>query len=149
MWCIQKFASPPLNNFPLAARETNFFNPPCQVISFSVNHVPSGNCILAIQHFLPLCCRCQELQSCCCNILITSHLITHRHSQAAPISLNTTHFHFFLLLIRVQLHSLAELCLVLFLHFLLYLVHGPIYSCFVSTASQPHAFFMALCASGF
>lgn len=60
------------------------------------------------------------------------------------------HFHFFLLLTQVQPRSLAELCLVLFLHFLLYLVHGPVYSCiFFSTASQPHAFFMSLCASGF
>lgn len=59
------------------------------------------------------------------------------------------HFHF-PLLTQVQPHSLAELCPVLFLHFLLYLVHGPLYSCvFFSTVSQPHAFFMSLCTSGF
>lgn len=42
MWHIQNFASPSLKKFPLPAQETNLSNPPCQVISFSLNHVPSG-----------------------------------------------------------------------------------------------------------
>lgn len=148
MWHIQNFASPSLKKFPLPAQETNLSNPPCQVISFSLNHVPSGT---AYWQFSISFLSVANARSCSpIAAKFSSHLITHWHSQATPISLNTSHFDFFLLLTQVQPHSLAELCLGLFLHFLLYLVHGPVFSCiFFSTASQPHAFFMSLCASGF
>lgn len=75
-----------------------------------------------------------------------------RHSLAKPDCsrlLTVLYLHFFLPL--TQLHGSAELRpgLFHFSHFSLYLVHGSVSFCiFFPTASQPHAFFMSLCASG-
>lgn len=150
MSCIQNFSSPSLNNFPLAAQEANLSNPPCQVIIFSLNHVPPGTAywLFSISFLSVASARsCSPVAATFSSPHISSPTNTAR---LLPSPLTLLHFHFFLLLTQLQPHSLAELCLGLFLHFLLCLVHGPVYSCiFFSTASQPHAFFMSLCASGF
>lgn len=150
MWCIQNFASLSLNNFPLAVQVTNLSNAPCQVISFSLNHVPSGTAYWQFSiSFLPVASArsCSPVTA----TFSSPHISSLTNTAGLLPSLSTLpHFHSFLLLTQVQPRGLAELCLGLFLHFLLYLVHGPIYSCiFFSTASQVHAFFMSLCALGF
>lgn len=129
MWCIQNFASLSLNNFPLAAQETNLSNANCQVIGFSLNHVPSGPAYWQFSiSFLPVASArsCSPVAA----TFSSPHISSLTNTAGLLPSLSTLpHFHSFLLLTQVQPRGLAELCLGLFLHFLLYLVHGPIYSC--------------------
>lgn len=150
MLCIQNLASPSLNNFPLAVQETNLSNPPSQVVSSSLNHVSSG---AAYWQFSISFLSVANAGSCSpvAAMFSSPHIsLLTNTARLLPSPSTLPHFHFFLLLTQVQPRSLAELGLGLFLRLLLYLVHGPVYPyVFFSTASQPHAFFMLLCASGF
>lgn len=108
------------------------------------------SCVFAIQHFLSVATArsCSPVAATFSSPRVSS--LTNK-ARLLP-SLTFLHLRFFLRLTQVQLRGSAELHpgLFHFSHFILYLVHGSVFFCiFFPTVSQPHAFFMSLCASGF
>lgn len=96
---------------------------------------------------LPICnsafparCRCQDWQPRCCNVLITSRLVTHRQSQAAPISWQFCTFTSFCLLLSfvAQQNSVPAYFTFLNLAFTLFMVLYPSASSFLLCLSLMH-----------